>query len=147
MAPASTSTPDARAEKVAEIAADRRIALHAYDGRAGSRSASRGGAVVHADDARAEEAWRAARPTSRSVYGTQPAPGDPLDRPDAFRAPADAVEIDAGRENFRVVEVVAERLETLWLAHDGHRRARFGLERTNEAGRAAVARERTWLVP
>jgi pyridoxamine 5'-phosphate oxidase len=138
---------DARAGKVAELAADPRIALHVYDAPGKLQIRIEGSAVVHREGALAEQSWRAARMTSRAVYATQPAPGSALDEPDAFRQPADEGEIIAGRPHFCVVEVALETLETLWLAHDGHRRARFVFAATGEQGTPAATRERTWLVP
>lgn len=136
---------DARADKVAELAADPRIALHAYDPQGKFQVRIEGRAIVHGDDALAEQAWRASRMASRVCYATAPAPGSAIGEGGDFRLPADEGEILAGRRNFCAVEVVAQTLETLYLAHDGHRRARFVLE-AGEAGEAAP-REACWLVP
>ncbi|WP_349371359.1 pyridoxamine 5'-phosphate oxidase family protein [Salinarimonas sp.] len=135
---------DARADKVAELAADPRIALHAYDPQGKFQIRIEGRAIVHRDDALAEQAWRASRMTSRACYATEPAPGSAIGEGGAFRLPADEGEILAGRAHFCAVEVVAQTLETLYLAHDGHRRARFGLQ---ENGTSAGRHEACWLVP
>ena len=42
-----------------------------------------------------------------------------------FSLPAEDDEIAAGRENFSAVVIAVEALEWLFLAHSGHRRARF----------------------
>lgn len=128
---------DARADKVAELAADPRIALHGYDPGGKLQIRVEGRASVHGEDAVADAAWAASRPMSRDCYGTRPAPGTPLSAPDAFALPADEAERAAGRVHFRAVTVAVETIETLYLAHCGHRRARFDI-RTREAA---------WLVP
>lgn len=128
---------DARSDKTAELSADPRIALHVYDHQGKFQVRIEGRALVHRDDDLAEQAWRASRVGSRACYATVPAPGGAIAEGGAFRLPADESEILAGRAHFCAVEVVAEALETLWLAHDGHRRARFSVA-TDEA---------TWLVP
>jgi pyridoxamine 5'-phosphate oxidase len=130
---------DVRAEKVAELAADPRIALHGYDPQGKFQIRIEGRAIVHREGALADEAWRASRMASRACYATEPAPGSAIARGGAFRLPVGEDEILAGREHFCAVEIVAQTLETLYLAHDGHRRARFSLAE-GEAGA-------TWLVP
>lgn len=128
---------DARSDKVAELAADPRIALHGYDAGAKLQIRIEGRASIHGEDALADAAWAASRPMSRECYGTQPAPGSAIPGPGAFSLPQDEAACDAGRVNFRAVVVAAETLETLYLAHSGHRRARFDL-RTGEG---------EWLAP
>ena len=128
---------DVRSDKIAELAADPRIALHAYDPQGKLQVRIEGRAVVHRDDVLAEQAWRASRPASRACYAAEPAPGGTIAEGGGFRLPADEAGILAGRANFSVVEVVAEALETLWLAHGGHRRARFALGHNRS----------DWLVP
>lgn len=131
---------DARADKVAELAADPRIALHAYDPSGKFQVRLEGRAVLHDTDRVGEEAWLASRVQSRACYATMPAPGSTIELPDAFALPRDEAEIAAGRPNFVAVEIVVETLETLYLLHDGHRRARFRLG-------DGQGTEATWLVP
>ncbi|MGP9821767.1 pyridoxamine 5'-phosphate oxidase family protein [Salinarimonas sp. NSM] len=131
---------DTRAEKVAELRRDARIALHAYDPAGKLQVRVEGTAVPHTDDGFAEEAWRASRPASRACYATEPAPGSALAAPDGFRLPESEEAILAGRGRFCAVEIVAEAMETLWLAHAGHRRALFS---PGPGGSV----EGTWLVP
>ncbi|WP_372425612.1 pyridoxamine 5'-phosphate oxidase family protein [Salinarimonas chemoclinalis] len=131
---------DGRADKVAELARDDRIALHGYDPSGKLQIRVEGTAALHADDGPADEAWRASRMASRACYATRPAPGGRIVAPDAFRLPENEDEILAGRAHFRAVEMHVHTIETLWLAHAGHRRARFTL-------RADGLGEAVWLVP
>jgi hypothetical protein len=126
---------DLRSGKVAALAREPRAALHLYDAGAKLQLRLAGRATVHADDAVAEEAWARSREMSRMCYAVAPGPGTPVAEPPA--APTDAA---AGRGHFGVVLLRFDRLETLELAHGGHRRARFAWD---EAG----GLEATWLVP
>lgn len=130
---------DARADKVAELSADPRIALHAYDAAGKFQLRIEGLARLHRDDATADAAWAGSRPMSRACYGTVPAPGSRLAGPNDFTLPADEAALDAGRGHFCVVVIDALTLETLALAHEGHRRARFDLRSQADSG--------VWLVP
>ncbi len=119
---------DRRSEKFAELMHDPRISLTGYD--AGSKIQLRAEGVVslHTDDAVADTAWEAARPFSRVCYGTAPAPGTEQQHGGDFTLPADDAAIAAGRSNFSTVVIRVATLEWLYLAHAGHRRARFDLE-------------------
>lgn len=129
---------DRRGAKVAELRREPRIALHAYDPRAKFQVRVEGSAVIHLVDAVAESAWGASRQMSRACYGTEPEPGTPLDSFNGFRIPSEEGEINAGRENFCAVLIHVETIETLYLDHAGHRRARFALGSTVDS---------SWLTP
>lgn len=125
---------DRRAGKCAELAADPRCALHAYDAAAQVQIRVEGTASVHTDDALAEAAWQASRAFSRIIYAIEPAPGTQVAAPPP--APQDEA---AGRPHFATIEVRMHSLEWLWLAAGGHRRARIDWTGTEEHA--------TWLVP
>ena len=129
---------DRRADKFAELARDPRVSLTGYD--AGSKIQIRveGTATLHVDDAVADMAWAASRPFSRVCYGTVPSPGTLLGGGGDFALPAADAEIEAGRANFSTVVIRVHALEWLYLAHAGHRRARFDVQ----AGQGGV-----WLTP
>jgi hypothetical protein len=129
---------DRRTEKFAELARDPRVALTGYD--AGSKIQIRieGEASLHSNDAVADAAWEASRPFSRICYGTAPAPGVMLGDGGDFSLPSADAEIAAGRANFSTVVIRARTLEWLYLAHAGHRRARFDLSSNGQG---------VWLTP
>lgn len=129
---------DIRGGKVAEIRREDRVALHAYDRGAKFQVRIEGRASVHADDAVADNAWEVSKLMSRACYGTQPKPGVALETEGDFSIPCEEEEINAGRENFSVVLIRVETIETLYLDHAGHRRAIF------ELGESLNAR---WLSP
>ncbi len=129
---------DRRGRKPAEIAREPRASVHAYDPAAKIQLRLTGTAVIHADDDVAETAWARTRDFSRECYRLQPGPGTPLELPDGADLPR-ADDPDLGRENFAVLRLHVTRLEWLYLAAAGHRRALF--EWSSGTRRAA------WLVP
>lgn len=126
---------DARSAKPAELAREPRCALHVYDPAAQVQVRLEGLARLHRDDAVAEAAWAASRPMSRMCYAIEPGPGTPVAAP--LPAPRDPA---AGRAHFAVILLRFHRLEWLWLAAEGHRRARIAWD-------AAGVEEATWLSP
>ncbi len=133
---------DARAAKIAEIEADPRVELCAYDARAKIQLRLRGRAAIHRDDALADAAWAGSGDGARRCYRAVVAPGAPLPAPQAGDLPQEALapaERDAGRAQFVVVALSVARIEWLYLAARGHRRAAFDWDGAGWAGR--------WLAP
>ena len=124
---------DARAEKVLEIAAEPRVSLHGYDPGQRVQIRLEGRATLHTDDALGDAGWAASRDFSRMCYAIDPGPGMPVGAP--LPAPLDP---EAGRPHFAVIRLEFHRMEWLWLAAEGHRRARFTWGETPTAA---------WLVP
>jgi pyridoxine/pyridoxamine 5'-phosphate oxidase len=133
---------DRRSPKAAEFAADPRAELCAYDPKAKIQIRARGRVAVHLDDAVGRAAWDASQPGARVCYRAPAGPGTPLAEPAlgdptaAARAPAHP---DDGREHFSALSLTVERLEWLYLAARGHRRAAF-----DWSGGAWTGR---WLAP
>lgn len=130
---------DARSSKLAEMRADPRTSVHVYDPRAKIQLRMQTLASIHVDDGLRQAAWEATRDFSRECYRVLPAPGDSLAQPTevAFQSSQSGEE---GVENFVAVSLAIQTLEWLYLAHQGHRRARFCWD---EQGNL----EQTWLVP
>jgi pyridoxamine 5'-phosphate oxidase len=118
---------DRRSDKFAEIGRDGRMALTGYDHGQKIQVRLEGRATLHTDDAHADAAWEGSRSFSRVCYGVQPGPGVGIANGGDFALPSADEDIAAGRANFCAVRLQAETLEWLYLAHDGHRRARFDL--------------------
>ncbi len=125
---------DARSAKREELARDPRACLHLYDAGHQVQIRLDGAVTLHREDDVAQAAWDASRPFSRLCYGIEPAPGTPIATP----PPAPSEEA-AGRDHFMALRLTFRRLEWLWLAAEGHRRACFSWTSAGE--------EATWLVP
>ncbi len=131
---------DRRAAKWAELCAEPRCAVHLYDAGAAIQLRLAGRASLHDADSVADAAWGATRPFSRLIYAVEPAPASAVAAPPAApRAPAD--DHPAARENFAAIVFRWHALEWLWLAAEGHRRARFAW------AEGAEGPDATWLVP
>jgi hypothetical protein len=117
---------DMRSQKTVEIRGDARVAMHFYDAGAKIQIRVDGIATLHGEDAAADAAWAGSRLFSRQCYGVTPGPGQPIAEGGDFSLPKTTEEgVAAGRANFIAVHVKVERLEWLYLAAAGHRRAVF----------------------
>ena len=125
---------DRRSPKLAQLGREPTAAWLFYDAAARLQVRATGPTAVHADGPRFDRAWAATPPQSRRCYLAPLPPGTPADvptpnLPDALldRDPTPA-EGEAGADRFAVLETRVERIDWLFLRHDGHRRATF--ERT-----------------
>ena len=130
---------DLRSHKVAEIAAQPRVALHAYHPDRKIQLRLAGQALVHRDDEVAYDAWQASRSFSRLCYGIEPGPGAAIEAPWDWRQGEDGSVEAESFQNFGAVLVKVETLEWLYLAARGHRRALFDWR--------SGALSQSWLVP
>jgi pyridoxamine 5'-phosphate oxidase len=131
---------DARSEKLAHIAEQPRISLAFYDVGEKLQLRVGGHARVHQRDETAREAWLQSRPQSRLCYEQPVAPGASVDKP-LPELPVDArfATSDDGQQNFAVLMVIVDTIEWLYLAIEGHRRARWAWHGDRWQG--------TWLAP
>jgi pyridoxamine 5'-phosphate oxidase len=125
---------DRRSTKFVELSADARVTVLGYDAGRKIQLRLAGRATLHHGDALATAAWAQSRAMSQACYAQTEAPGTPLTH--AGNAPSGT---DAGFANFTVVSVQIFELEWLYLAHEGHRRARFAW------GTGKL--QQTWLAP
>jgi len=129
---------DRRSAKFADISRDARVALHAYEAPAKVQLRVAGRARLHGfGDPVAKMAWTGSQRQSRLCYGQHAEPGQVLDDPVAALAGTD--DPDGGEVHFTAVVITVARLEWLYLASAGHRRARY--EWTGENWRGH------WLAP
>lgn len=143
---ALTFHTDRRSGKIRELEREPRATIVAYD--AGSKIQLRcwGKVSVHSGDRRAADAWARSQPHSRIGYRQALPPGTSLATPRCAASDPDVAQSAllaqpaAGLENFVVLALAIEQMEWLYLAHLGHRRARFA---RSPSGRITS----TWLVP
>lgn len=112
---------DARAPKLAELAREPRIGALFYDFKNKLQLRLNGRAIVHAPGTSlARECWEQSQEKSRLCYAQIAAPRSDL---------AEPIEGDirglGGEEHFSVVVIEVQKLEWLYLHHEGHRRAIF----------------------
>jgi pyridoxamine 5'-phosphate oxidase len=134
---------DIRSAKVHQI--DGRVSIIGYDPSAKIQIRVGGTAAIERDGDVADAAWAASNASSRRCYLAEPGPGTISEHPSSGlpasvenRVP-DIAETESGRANFAVLMVTLDCLEWLYLAHDGHRRARFVWEAGEWRG--------VWLIP
>ena len=138
---------DVRTAKAPEIGADGRVMWLFYDRAEKVQLRVHAVAELHRADSLARARWEASRLSSRRCYLAPEPPGTAADGPTSglpapFEArPPDEDESEAGWPHFAVVRSVATRIEWLYLAARGHRRAAFDW---NETEGRFVGR---WLVP
>lgn len=135
---------DQRAAKLGHIAANPAASVLLYDPAAKLQLRLGARAALHIGDATAAAGWAASRPQSRQCYAQAAVPGQPVADPRAVALPplnpdgSEAVP-DAGVENFAVLILTVESIEWLYLAIEGHRRARWTWEGSRWTG--------NWLAP
>lgn len=134
---------DVRGAKVDEVANNSAASALIYDPQAKVQLRLRGQARVEGG-ASVDHLWQATHNYARRCYLADPPPGTPLSQgrnglPDWAQGiePTDAQLIPA-RENFAALFLRVDEIEWLYLAHQGHRRARWTWSQSWVG---------TWLVP
>lgn len=126
---ALTIWTDNRAAKVAEMRTTPAISLVLYDPRRAIQLRLKGQAMLESDPVRLDRIWRDASLASRRAYLVAATPGAALDMPhsglpealdDALPTPD---QVERGRKNFGVIEIVLSAIDLLILGRNGHRRA------------------------
>jgi pyridoxamine 5'-phosphate oxidase len=122
---------DARSPKATAIGTNARVHILFYDPGAKLQLRCSGMGAIEASGPVADAAWSASPATSRRCYLAPVAPSTPAAAATSG-LPADyegrfptLVESEAGRINFAALVVTLDRIDWLYLAHDGHRRALF----------------------
>lgn len=136
---------DARSPKCEAIGKGAPVGLLFHDPDAKIQIRTKGIGRIETQGPVADAAWEAASNYARRCYLAQGAPGT-LSEEATSGLPAvvegikpDDEQLVPARENFAVLLVELHTLDWLWLAHNGHRRARFTGGPGEWAGR--------WVVP
>lgn len=125
---------DTRSGKIADMAANPIAAMHFYDH--GAKIQLRLSVKLQALDGTAyDAAWTATRPMSRECYQVMQSPGSVI--ADPYDVAFDAAATQDGEAHFVPVAARVLRMEWLYLAAKGHRRALFDFEKETQ----------NWLVP
>lgn len=138
---------DARGAKIAEIDRQAGVSMLGYHPGAKVQLRLSGKAVVRRTGPEVDAAWDEASLYGQRCYLAEPGPGSPVDAPTSGLDPAmegvkpTPEQVAPARAHFAILQVAVERIEWLYLAHRGHRRALF------EWNAAAGQWDGRWLVP
>lgn len=124
---------DTRSRKYSELQANDAAVVLAYDHGAKVQIRARGRVTLHNRDERTASIWAGMRDMSKACYRQAKGPGEPLSQPGG--AEGEPLSDAEGYANFVVALVRVDALEWLYLAAQGHRRARL------------TAQSATWLAP
>ena len=137
---------DLRTQKSAHIDENTNGVFVFYDPGARIQLRAYGPCRLHQDDDIADAAWADSQHFSRRCYMAPEGPGSTADGPTSGlpkdvegRVPTEE-ETLLGRPHFSVMLMTIASLDWLFLAHDGHRRARFSWEESGDC-------RKEWLIP
>lgn len=138
---------DVRVSKVADISESAPVSILGYHPAAKVQLRLTGIGHIQQHGPIAEQAWNEASLYGKRCYLADPAPGQAVAVPTSGLDPAmegqkpTAEQVIPARDNFSVLMVDVEKIEWLYLAHTGHRRASFIWDKE------AIRWDGQWLVP
>jgi 3-hydroxyisobutyrate dehydrogenase len=134
---------DFRSSKIKSLKENKKIYFVFYNKKRKIQVRAEGIATVHKDNELTKEAWTKTQMMSRKCYLSPQAPGDFINDSASDLSKDMGNEIptyeqsEVGYKNFCVIESKIKSFEWLYLASQGHRRAKFMLDENKS----------TWLVP
>lgn len=134
---------DFRSSKIKSLKENKKIYFVFYNKKRKIQVRAEGVAIVHKDNEITKEAWTKTQMMSRKCYLSPQAPGDFINDSASDLSKDMGNEIptyeqsEMGYKNFCVIESKIKSFEWLYLASQGHRRAKFMLDENKS----------TWLVP
>ena len=134
---------DFRSSKIKSLKENKKIYFVFYNKKRKIQVRAEGIATVHKDNELTKEAWTKTQMMSRKCYLSPQAPGDFINDSASDLSKDMGNEIptyeqsEMGYKNFCVIESKIKSFEWLYLASQGHRRAKFMLDENKS----------TWLVP
>jgi pyridoxamine 5'-phosphate oxidase len=144
--PALRFHTDLRSDKITHIAAQSNASALIYDEAAKLQIRLTGRLSLGTEEA-AEQAWNASTEFARRCYMAQSAPGSEANEPMSGlpawiegKQPTLDMLIDA-RQNFAILWFEFDRIDWLYLANNGHRRAKFVRDSQSHAWNG------NWLIP
>ena len=134
---------DFRSSKIKSLKENKKIYFVFYNKKRKIQVRAEGVAIVHKDNEITKDAWTKTQMMSRKCYLSPQAPGDFINDSASDLSKDMGNEIptyeqsEIGYKNFCVIESKIKSFEWLYLASQGHRRAKFMLDENKS----------TWLVP
>lgn len=114
---AVTVYTDLRSAKINDLLQESRASLLVWEQKARLQIRLRVRVEIKSGEA-ANAQWQQVPDAARKVYGSEPAPGSPIDHPEQLV-------VQANPEAFAVLVCDIKEIETLYLGPDLHRRAKF----------------------
>lgn len=122
---------DRRAAKINDFEENSAVSILGYHPNAKVQLRLSGVAEIKTEGASFENAWDSASPYGKRCYLANPGPGQSVTKPSSGLLselegikPSEEQLVPA-KQNFAILEIKIDTLEWLYLAHTGHRRARF----------------------
>ena len=122
---------DSRADKINQLAKDASISILGYHPQAKIQLRILGTSKIQTEGLEFETAWNRASPYGKRCYLSNPGPGQAVSAPSSGLLPElegmkpTEEQLKPAKQNFAVLQVEVNRIEWLYLAHTGHRRAMF----------------------
>ncbi|WP_108809975.1 pyridoxamine 5'-phosphate oxidase family protein [Sphingorhabdus sp. Alg231-15] len=138
---------DVRASKVVDIGDGGPVSILGYHPEAKVQLRLSGLGRIEHNSSAGDAAWNEATLYGKRCYLADPAPGSPVRAPTSGLDPAvegrkpEGFEVAPARENFAILLIEIDKIEWLYLAHTGHRRALFTWNMDNSKW------DGQWLVP
>lgn len=138
---------DARSPKAGIIGQGDLVSLLAFDPEAKIQIRARGIGRIETSGPVADAAWADASEYARRCYMAEAGPGTPSAEPvSGLPAAVEGIrpsyeQLLPARENFAVLLISLTSLDWLYLAHNGHRRAKFS------RGEPGQPWQGTWVIP
>ncbi|MEH6791903.1 pyridoxamine 5'-phosphate oxidase family protein [Parasphingorhabdus sp.] len=138
---------DSRGSKVAEISRKPAVSVLGYHPQAKVQLRLSGTGRIQSSGPEADSAWEQASLYGQRCYLADPAPGSPVAAPTSGLDPAmegvkpTPEQVAPARTHFAILQIAVDKIEWLYLAHSGHRRALF------EWNGTANHWHGRWLVP
>ncbi len=129
---------DKRSKKVEQININHNALLHIYSQHDKLQLRFKTNLSLHANEPLVDNAWEKSYGMSKICYQVGDTPGSAIESPDAYKYLPEVN--NDGKDNFIVILAKIIEIEWLYLSCDGHQRAKFTHNKSNEL-------EVTWLVP
>ncbi|ORM79987.1 pyridoxamine 5'-phosphate oxidase family protein [Pantoea eucrina] len=140
LAPASLLfTTDVRSAKVQEMRDNPQVSLLGWDVENSFQLRLEGKAGCVDEGELRRTVWQKLRPAAQQLFYSPDSPGEILDDPDALRSGHASASLADPPENFALIRIMIERVESLDVSSEPHQRREFLLRANGWTGR--------WLVP
>ncbi|RAU33633.1 hypothetical protein DBY66_005010 [Pantoea sp. RIT413] len=140
LAPASLLfTTDVRSAKVQEMRDNPQVSLLGWDAENSFQLRLEGKAGCVDEGELRRTVWQKLRPAAQQLFYSPDSPGEILDDPDALRSGHASAPLADPPENFALIRIMIERVESLDVSSEPHQRCEFLLQANGWTGR--------WLVP